>query len=377
MASLIPTHRPSLGAEELAAVKAVFDSGWLGEGQTTRAFEGALRDMLGVPYVMAVSSGTAALHLALEALDLPAGSGVLVPSLTFVASVQAILAARLTPVFCEVDAVTLQLEIEDAGRRCEPHVRAVMPVHFGGSSCDMASILALAGKHGLEVVEDAAHAFGSTHAGQPLGTFGRAGCFSFDPIKNITCGEGGAVATRSAAIAERIGMLRTLGITSDAWSRHAGESPTTYEVRSQGWRCHLPNFNAAIGIVQLGRLASFRSRRQAIVTRYDAAFAGIPQLVRVTRPDRATLPFTYTARVPGGRRDALMAHLRRLGVGSAIEYIPNHLQPAFRDYRTSLPVTEQLYGEILSLPLFAELTDEEVERAIEGVTTFFYPEQAS
>jgi dTDP-4-amino-4,6-dideoxygalactose transaminase len=376
MIPLIPTHCPSLGAEELAAVKQVFDSRWLGEGHSTRAFEAALREMLGVPHVVAVSSGTAALQLALEALDLPAGSGVLVPSLTFVASVQAILAARLVPVFCEVDAGTLQLELEDARRRCEPHVRAVMPVHFGGSSCDVASLVALAAEHGLQVVEDAAHAFGSSHGGRPLGTFGHAGCFSFDPIKNVTCGEGGAVATRSAVIAERVATLRTLGITSDAWSRHNGASPTAYEVRSHGWRYHLPNVNAAIGLVQLGRLASFRTRKQGIVARYDAAFAGIPQLDRLTRPDPATLPFTYTVRVPG-ERDALMAHLRRIGVGSAIEYIPNHLQPAFREYRASLPVTERLYSEILSLPLFVEMTDDQVERVIDAVTAFFRPGRAS
>lgn len=377
MISLIPTHCPSLGAEELAAVKDVFDSRWLGQGDTTRAFEDALREMLGVPHVVAVSSGTAALQLALEALDLPAGSGVLVPSLTFVASVQAILAARLVPVFCEVDAGTLQLDIEDARRRWRPPVRAVMPVHFGGSSCDVGSLLAFAAERGLHVVEDAAHAFGSTHGGRPLGTFGHAGCFSFDPIKNVTCGEGGAVATRSAAMAERIARLRTLGITSDAWSRHNGASPTAYEVQSHGWRYHLPNVNAAIGLVQLGRLPSFRMRKQAIVARYDAAFAGIAQMSRLTRPDPETLPFTFTVRVPDGRRDALMAHLRRIGVASAIEYIPNHLQPAFREHAASLPVTEQLFGEILSLPLFVELTDDQVERVIDGVTTFFRPERAS
>src|SRR5690606_35452044 len=195
--------------------------------------------------------------------------------------------------------------------------------------------------------EDAAHAFGSTHDGQALGTFGTAGCFSFDPIKNVTCGEGGAVATHSAAIASRITRARALGISSDGWRRHTGASSWAYDVSGRGWRYHLPNMNAAIGLAQLDRASTFRARKQAIVAQYDRALAPLPGLERVSRPDAAVFPFTYTVRVGGGRRDALMAHLRTCGVGSAVEYMPNHLQPAFAAFRTPLPVTERLYGEIL------------------------------
>lgn len=367
----IPVHQPAIGDDELAAIGRVFDSRWLGHGDVTQAFEEALRALLDVPHVVAVSSGTAALHLALEALDLPAGSGVLVPSLTFVASVQAIVAARLRPVFCEVDPATLQLDLRDAGTRCAPGVRAVMPVHFGGGCCDMAALAALAGARGLRVVEDAAHAFGSAHRSRWLGTFGDAGCFSFDPIKNITCGEGGAIATCSPALAARVRSARVLGMSADGWSRHTGASAWAYEVRAHGWRYHMPNINAAIGLAQLRRLEDFRARKRAIVARYHDAFAGLDGLRAVTVPCEESLPFTYAVRVGAGRRDALMEHLRARGVGSAVEYVPNHLQPAFRAHRTPLPVTEHVFGELLSLPLAPTLDDDDVARVVDAVRSFF------
>lgn len=378
--SFIPTHRPALGAEELTAVGRVFDSRWLGHGETTAAFEDALRGLLGCPHVIAVSSGTAALHLALEALDLPPGSGVVVPSLTFVASIQAILAAGLTPVFCEVDAATLQIDLDDVRARLAVDApprggdgppRVIMPVHFGGAACDMGALTALAADHDVLVVEDAAHAFGSTREGRPLGTFGITGCFSFDPIKNVTCGEGGAIATPSRSIAERLMAARALGISSDGWSRHAGTASWAYEVRARGWRCHLPNLNAAIGLAQLERMPAFRARKQEIVERYDRALQGIAGVTPITRPSRALFPFTYAVRIHDGRRDDLMTYLRARNIGTSVEYIPNHLQPAFAAWRTPLPVTEQLHREILSLPLFAELTDEDVSCVVDAVTTYF------
>jgi perosamine synthetase len=377
---VIPTHRPALGPEELSAVGRVFDSRWLGLGDVTRAFEEALQTWLDVPHVVGVSSGTAALHLALEALALPVGSGVVVPSLTFAATVQAILAAGLRPVFCEVDD-TLQIDLHDVQARLSSRgptptaerPRVLMPVHFGGASCDMRALAAVAEQHGLHIVEDAAHAFGSTHGGRALGTFGSAGCFSFDPIKNVTCGEGGAVATHSADIAARVTRARALGISSDGWRRHTGAASWAYDVSGKGWRYHLPNMNAAIGLAQLDRASAFRARKQAIVRQYDRAFASLAGIERVGRPDDGVFPFTYAVRVGGGRRDALMAHLGARGVGTAVEYIPNHLQPAFSAYRTELPITERLYGEILSLPLFAELTDADVSRVVESVVAFFEP----
>ena len=383
MRRFIPTHRPAIGERELAAVGRVFESRWLGPGAATQAFEDALRDRLGVPHVVAVGSGTAALHLALEALDLPAGSAVLVPSLTFVASVQAILAARLTPLFCDVDVGTLQLDLDDCAvrlRRARHEggvVGAIMPVHFGGASCDISRLAALAEEHDLAIVEDAAHAFGSVHGGRALGTVGVAGCYSFDPIKNITCGEGGAIATASDTIAERLRAARTLGISSDGWSRHTGAASWSYTVESQGWRAHMPDMNAAIGLTQLARLPQFLERRQAIVSHYDRALAQVGGLTPVTRPNPDVCPFTYTVRVHEGRRDGLMAWLRGRGIGTLVEYIPNHLQPAFAAFRTSLPGSEHVFTEILSLPLYPELSDEDVDLVVQSVSDYLQDDAVS
>lgn len=369
-AAPIPAHRPCLGQAESLAVAAVFESRWLGSGATTRAFEDALREQLCTRHVLAVSSGTAALHLALDALELPPGSQVLVPSLTFVATIQAVVAAGLRPVFCEVDAATLSIDVADARRRVTPEARAILPVHFGGASCDMPGLTALAREHGLRVVEDAAHAFGSRDGTRMVGTCGDAGCFSFDPIKNITCGEGGAVATDSDLLARRIGARRNLGMASDAWSREAHAGAGAYEVRTHGYRYHLSNVNAAVGLAQLARAPSFRARKQAIVARYDEAFRGLDGLVPLTRPSPHVFPFTYVVRVPDGRRDGLRAHLRACGIGSLVEYVPNHLQPAFARFRAALPATERLYGEIVSLPLYVELADRDQDRVIAEVTRY-------
>ena len=374
MNSFLPTHRPALGPDELAAVADVFDTRWLGAGAATATFEQQLQAVLDVPHVLAVSSGTAALHLALDALDLPPDSGVLVPSLTFVATVQAILAAGLRPVFCDVDPATLQLHVDDArdrlqvARRRGVITRVVMPVHFGGAAGDLDSLTRLAAEHDLHIVEDAAHAFGSSRAGRALGTIGTAGCFSFDPIKNITCGEGGAIATHSETLARRVERTRALGISSDGWTRHSGATSWAYSVDGRGWRAHLSNLNAAIGLAQLRRLSEIRARRQAIVAGYDAALQGVSGVTPVTRPSPDVCPFTYTIRVADGRRDALMAHLRASGIGTSVEYIPNHLQPAFAAYREPLPCTEQVFGEILSLPLYPELGDADLARVVDALS---------
>ncbi len=376
MIRFIPTHRPAIGEQELAAVGRVFESRWLGPGEETRAFEEALRAYLGAAHVVAVGSGTAALHLALEALDLPAGTGVLVPSLTFVASVQAIVAARLTPVFCDVVAETLQLDLDDCAVRLHRAgqdgiiVGAIMPVHFGGASCDIARLECFAAEHALAIVEDAAHAFGSRRQGRALGTVGVAGCYSFDPIKNITCGEGGAVATGCDTVAQRLRASRNLGISADGWSRHTGAAGWSYTVESHGWRAHLPDMNAAIGLTQLSRFPQLLARRQAIVSRYDDALASLGSLTPVTRPDPDVCPFTYTVRVHDGRRDDLMSWLRERGIGTSVEYIPNHLQPAFAAFRTPLPATEQVFTEILSLPLHPELLDADLDLVLDAVSQF-------
>ncbi|MBM4327315.1 MAG: DegT/DnrJ/EryC1/StrS family aminotransferase [Deltaproteobacteria bacterium] len=367
----IPLQRPYLGREELDAVAKVFESRWLGMGAATKEFEDKLRDFLGAPHVIAVNTGTSALHIALDACGIAPGDEVIVPSLTFAASVQVITCCGAQPVFCDVEIDTFNMDPADVERRISPRTRAVMPVHFGGLACDMDRLLHIAKTHNLLVIEDAAHAFGSSYKGRTIGTLGHVTCFSFDPIKNITCGEGGAVVTADDDIAARVIHKRILGIDQDTWSRYRHERSWFYEVVTPGYRYHMSNINAAIGLEQLKRLEAFRARKTAIVKQYDQAFRDLRAVALLRHDLEETFPFFYVLRVLDGRRDELMDYLKQKGVASGVHYIPNHLQPLYADFRVPLPVTEQIYGEMTTLPLFYEMADDDPALVIEAVRSFF------
>ena len=376
---MIPVQRPAIGIEEREAVGRVLESGWLGRGALSDRFETRLQQVIGARHVLAVNTGTSALHLSLACLNLEAGDQVLLPSLSFAGCAQAVLMVGATPVFCEVQEDTLNLDPADLERRLTPRSRAVMPVHFGGLPCHMDAITDIAETTGLAVVEDAAHAFGSTYRGRPVGTLGDLAAFSFDPIKNITCGEGGAVATGVEEYAERIRLMRNLGIDRDGWTRvaapagHDGRSEDWgYAVSTIGFRYHLPDLNAAIGLTQLDRYDHMCARKRQVVAQYDAAFQDLDGLALLVHDLEHTFPFFYVLRVLGGRREALMRHLAAHGVGSGVHYIPNHLQPLFAaGGQENLPRTERTFTEILTLPLFADITDPEVETVVSAVESFF------
>ncbi len=367
----IPVSRPSVGMEEIEEIKKVFDSGWLGLGSTVFEFEKKLSEYLGGRDVIAVNTGTTALHVALDALGIADQDEVIVPSLTFCASVQVITALRAVPVFCEICPETLSVNVEDVRRRITSRTKAIMPVHYCGQPCDMEALLALGQKHHISIVEDAAHAFGSSYHGRKIGSFGDVTCFSFDPIKNITCGEGGAVVLGDEGIAEEIRRKRVLGIDKDTWHRYRNERSWFYEVTTQGYRYHMSNINAAIGIAQLLKFDNFIYKKRDIVRQYNDAFQEIMEIKLLHWDLQETVPFAYIVRVKADQRDSLMDYLNGRGVGAGIHYIANHLQPFFKGYATSLPVTEGLWREILTLPLYTEMKDEEVKYVISSVQAFF------
>lgn len=366
----VVVHKPSIGPAEIAAVTEVCEAGWLGMGEITDEFEARLGETIGVRHAVGVHSGTSALHLALEAVGVGAGDEVIVPSFTFAASVQAVLMAGARPVFCEIDPDTLALDLDDAFRRVTPATKAIMPVDYGGAACEYDPLMAEARRRGLVVVADAAHSFGSTYKGRPVGTLADVTCLSFDATKNVTCGDGGAVVTDDDEIAARCRSTRNLGIAQDPWSRRLNEHPWAYDVTEPGYRYRLGNLNAAIGIVQLGRLDEFRARKHEIVRLYDEGLRECPGVVLHDRRGEETLPFLYVVRMLDGRRDALLRHLAERSVQGWVHFIPNHLQPAFARFRTSLPVTERVFGEVASLPLHMRLSDADVERVVDGVRSF-------
>ena len=367
---MIPVARPSIGKEELEEVGKVFETGWLGMGSLTKQFEDEIKKYIGVKNVIAVNTGTSALHIALDALNLKEDDEVIVPSLTFVASIQAIVACRAIPVFCDVYSNTLNMDMEDVKRKISKKTRAIMPVHYSGLPCKMDGLFEIAKNDKIYIVEDAAHSFGSIYKGKKIGSFGDLTCFSFDPIKIITCGEGGAVTTNNDELAQIITKKRILGIDKDTWSRYKHERSWFYAVDTLGFRYHMSNINAAIGLVQLKKIDKFIARKKEIVKMYDNGLEETLNVKLVFHDYDNTVPFNYIIKVKKNR-DELMKYLKENGIDSGIHYIPNHLQPFFQKYSVKLPVTEEIFEQILTLPLYYELSDSEVDKIINCIKDFY------
>ena len=370
---LIRLSRSVVGEAEAEAVARVLvEDGYLGMGKEVQAFEKEIGEFLGVPedWVICVNSGTAALHLAVQAVTEP-GDEVLVQSLTFVATFQAISSAGAVPVACEVTPDTVTLDLEDGRRRLSPRTKVVMPVHYASNPGDLDAIYDFARGQGLRVIEDAAHAFGCRYKGRMIGSCGDIACFSFDGIKNITSGEGGAVVTADPEAARRVRDARLLGVEKDTEKRYAGQRSWEFDVHYPGYRYHLSNVLAAIGRVQLrrfpGELAPARVRQ---ARRYRQLLGEVPGLSLLNTNLDEIVPHIQPIRVLNGRRDALRDFLGREGIETGIHYQPNHLLSYFGGGRVSLPVTERLYGELLSLPLHPLLSDPEVTRICDRVTSF-------
>ncbi|MFJ4676927.1 DegT/DnrJ/EryC1/StrS family aminotransferase [Kitasatospora sp. NPDC088783] len=351
---------PYLYGTELGAIAEVLASGQYGHTAVTETFERQVADFLGVREVVAVSSGTAALHAALVAAGVGPGQEVLVPSMTFCASVQAVLSAGAEPRFVDIDPATMCTTPDLVQEALTDRTTAVMPVLFGGRAIDLAPVADLLDRRGIAVVEDAAHAFGShDRDGRPVGAHGHLTCFSFGPIKNLTCGQGGAIVPRSPEEAERLRILRLLGMAESAADRAAS---TTYQVTATGFRYPLSALNAAIGTAQLAHFDQTAAVRRALWRTYRDALAGLPGVEVVDVDVERSVPHLCVVTVPD--RDRVWAEMRRDGVGVGVHYPPNHLQPAFARWARPLPATEHLAGRLLTLPFHQHLTEDDVHRTV-------------
>jgi dTDP-4-amino-4,6-dideoxygalactose transaminase len=370
----IPVFQPSIGADTLAAVSNAFEIGWLGMGATTRRFEQALQTYLDTDrHVVATMTGSAALHLGLLLAGVGPGDEVILPSFNFIADLQAVLWCGATPVFCDIDEPSLGLDPSCLADLLTPRTRAVIPLHFAGIVADLDDILILAEAHQLRVVEDATHALGS-YRGTPRRAVGAAGdiaCFSFDPVKIITSIDGGAVTCRADDDAALLHRLRLLGIEKDTEERYRNRRAWEYDVSAPGYRAHMTNINAAIGLSQIARLDEFLAHRRRDCRAYNEAFADLDWL-STPRTDFADVgPFIYTVRVHGGRRAEFIAHLRERGVAAGIHFLPLHEKALCRAFpRGPLPVTERIGREIVTLPLWSNMPGEVHARVIDAVRTF-------
>ncbi len=366
---MIKVSKGILGKEELAQVKEAFDYGYFGMAYKTIEFEEALKKYLGAPHVITTNNCTSALHLAVSGLGIGQGDEVITPSLTFIGAFQAISATGATPVPVDIYPDTLLVDIEDVKRKITSRTKAMMPVHYAGNPCDIDSLAKIAAEHRLRIIEDAAHAFGSYYKERKIGSFGDVICFSFDSIKNITCGEGGAVVCYDAALADILRQKRLCGMKRPAQgSKDWKERAPIVEVNMQGYRYHMSNINAGIGLAQLKKVDSFVARRREICRRYDSAFKNVPGITCLPINYDNVVPHIYVIRVKNGRRDKLMQYLKDLDIETGINYVPNHLHNFYARKNVSLPATEKAFQEILTIPLHYGLSDDDVERVIQGVT---------
>ncbi len=375
----LPFALPEIGDEEIAEVVDTLKSGWVTTGPKTKRFEADfaawLRDE--TLHCIAVNSATAGLHLALEALGIGPGDEVITTTHTFTATAEVVRYLGADVKLVDIDPATLNIDVAAVEAAITPRTKAVIPVHYAGLAADMTAIHAVAQRHGLKVVEDAAHALPTTSAGELIGTLASdATVFSFYANKTITTGEGGMLVTRDAALAKRAQVMRLHGINRDAFDRFTAKAPSWYyEVVAPGFKYNLTDIASAMGIHQLRRAREFQVTRAGIATRYDAAFAGMPVLTPPRPlPGDTHAWHLYVLRLTDEAkltRDQLIDGLYAAGIGCSVHYIPLHLQPYWRD-RYGLtperfPHSQHAYERMLSLPLYTRMTPHEVQRVIDAV----------
>lgn len=370
---IIRLSKSSISLKEINAVQSVLKKEFLGMGSEVALFEKDLKDFLHnhKNRVICVNSGTAALHLSLMALNLKKGSEVLVPSITYISSFQAVKTSGLIPIACDVNPMNGSLSIKDLKKRITSKTRAIMPVHLGGIAHDLDEIYKIAKENNLRVVEDAAHAFGSKYKNKLIGSFGDVICFSFDGIKNISSGEGGAVITEDNTIAEKIEDSRLLGVKKDSKRRYANQRSWDFECSEIGYRYHMSNIMAAIGRQQLKRLPSFALKRRSLAMNYVKMFRDIKNIVPLNNDFKNIVPHIFPVIVRGNKRDELKEYLLKNFVETGIHYKPNHLLELFSDNLAPRPNSENLSRSLLSLPLHYDLKKSDQLKVVSLIKKFF------
>jgi perosamine synthetase len=367
---VIQVFKPSMTEEEIDAVAGVLRSGWIGLGPKTAEFEAKFAEFIGTKHAVAVNSCTAALDLALKLLDVNHGHEVIVPTMTFVSTAHCVAYRLAMPVFADVDPHTLAIDLEDVRRKITSRTRAIIPVHYSGRPVDLDALKEIAG--GIPIIEDCAHATGARYKGRSVGSIGDIGCFSFHAVKNLAMGDGGALTLNAEPWMLRSKRLRWLGIDRGTWDRTATDKSYwwQYVVDEVGLKCHMNDISAAIGLVQLRRLESLNARRREIARRYSEAFAAY-EFMETPPGDTAGCESAwhiYCLKVP--QRDDLCMYLQDKGIATGVHYSPIHLYSCYGN-KPHLPVAEEVFTRIVSLPMYPDMTDAEIQTVIDAITAYY------
>lgn len=368
--------KPSLGKEELDNIKDAFDRAWLGLGPRVREFESKWAEYIGCNSSIGVNSGTAALHLALSAFKFKKGKKVLVPVLTFASTAMAPIYNGLEPVFVDIDNDTLCISLEDLQRKYTKDCVAVIPVHFGGCAAQMDKIMEFAKLHNLKVIEDCAHTAGGKFKDKTLGTWGDIGCFSFEEKKCMTCGDGGMICSNDKELIEPLRHSRWVGMNKDTWERqkeNVGGSIYNswyYEILDLGYKYNMNDLCASIGLAQLKKVRKMNHRRTEIIKKYIDEIKNCKNIKTAFKYYLSDDSSYWAFMVKVNNRDSFIKYMTEKEIATGVHYMPLTLHPYFKKYENNTPIAYDIWKQLVTLPLHADLTDEEVNYVIENVVKY-------
>jgi dTDP-4-amino-4,6-dideoxygalactose transaminase len=372
----VPFHKPSIDENEIQSVVETLKSGWLTTGSKVKNFEVDFSKYVGAKHAVAVNSGTAALHLALDAIGIKEGDEIIVPAMTFTATAEVVIYFKAIPVLVDCRRDTLNIDPDQMERAITSRTKAIIPVHFGGQPCAMDRILEMAKQYNLKVIEDAAHSLPASYRGKRVGSIADITCFSFYATKTITTGEGGMATTENPEWANRMRVMSLHGISLDAWNRYTEKGSWYYEIIYPGYKYNLTDIAAALGIEQLKKCDQFYEARRRIADHYHDAFTDLPEIrVPVCAPDIQHAWHLYVIQLELDRlrmnRREFIESLKKEGIGTSVHFIPLHLHPYYRDsfgYKpTDFPNASAVFERIVSLPIYPNMTEANVRDVIVAV----------
>ena len=370
----IPVFVPSLGKDTIEHISKTIDVGWLGMGATTKEFEERIANFLDLKdrFVVSTNTGTSALHIALRTAGVGSGDEVITPSFNYVADQQAIKMTGADVVMCDIQDDNLGIDCEKAEKLISDKTKAIIPLHFAGIPCEQKKVYDMAQKYDLRVIEDSTHAFGTTINGKKLGSYGDITCFSFDPVKTITSIDGGCVVVNDEEEYEKIRQMRLLGMNKEPLERHKFDPKFDYDVVTEGYRYHLNNVMASVGVSQIKRIKDIISTRRDVCKVYNQSFRDIEELKIFNADYENISPFMYVVRVLNGKRELLIEHLRDKHIDTGIHWNPVHKFDQFSKSKCGdLSITEKISEEILTLPLHSFMKKEHITRVVDGICSFF------